>query len=126
MATSQTALANEAKLPLDLIEDVRRRADVKKMLERPFFTHIKRNRLSKEELREFFCQYYSIVTTSYRMLAAGILSSKPEDTNTVENLVRFLETESGGHPNHLGYYLRWAEHFGVSAADLSAVTPNKN
>jgi pyrroloquinoline quinone (PQQ) biosynthesis protein C len=125
MATSQTALASEEKSPLDIIEDVRRRANVKKMLERPFFVHIKKNRLSKAELKEFFCQYYSIVKTSYRMLAAGILSSKPEDTNTVEHLVRFLETESGGHPTHLGYYLRWAEHFGASADDLATVRPNK-
>lgn len=125
MATSQIALANEAKNPLRIIEEVRERANVKKMLERPFFVHIKKNRLSKEELKGFFCQYYSIVKTSYRMLAAGILSSIPEDTNTVEHLVRFLETESGGHPNHLGYYLRWAEHFGVTADDLAAVRPNQ-
>ena len=125
MATSKTALASEVENPLRIIEDIRKRANVRAMLERPFFVHIKKNRLSKEELKEFFCQYYSIVKTSYRMLAAGILSSLPEDTNTVENLVRFLETESGGHPNHLGYYLRWAEHFGVSAKDLAAAKPNK-
>lgn len=125
MVSSQIALASEAKSPLDIIEEVRLRADVKQMLERPFFVHIKKNRLSKAELREFFCQYYSIVKTSYRMLAAGILSAKPEDTNTIEHLVRFLETESGGHPNHLGYYLRWAEHFGVNVDELAAVRPNK-
>jgi pyrroloquinoline quinone (PQQ) biosynthesis protein C len=125
MATSQTALAIQAENPLRIIEDIRKRANIRKMLERPFFVHIRKNRLSKDELKVFFCQYYSIVKTSYRMLAAGILSSVPEDTNTVEHLVRFLETESGGHPNHLGYYLRWAEHFGVSAKELAAVKPNK-
>ena len=125
MATSQTALAGAELSPLEIIEDIRRRANVKKMLDTPFFVHIRKNRLSKDELKEFFCQYYSIVKTSYRMLAAGILSARPEDTNTVEHLVRFLETESGNHPNHLGYYLRWAEHFGVSADDLASTKPNK-
>lgn len=125
MATSQIALESATKNSLDIIEDIRKRANVKKMLERPFFVHIKKNRLSKAELKEFFCQYYSIVKTSYRMLGAGILSSKPEDTSTIEHLVRFLETESGGNPNHLGYYLRWAEHFGVSADDLATAKPNR-
>jgi pyrroloquinoline quinone (PQQ) biosynthesis protein C len=102
------------------IADFRRRMNARKMLDLPFFRHIVRNRLDSAQLRVFFTQYYSIVRTSYRMLAAGILSAPPEDTFTVEHQVRFLYTEAGGTPTHLGYYLRWAEAFGVSASDLAA------
>jgi pyrroloquinoline quinone (PQQ) biosynthesis protein C len=96
------------------------------MLEIPFFVDLKRRRLSDQELHEFFCQYYSIVKTSYRMLAAGILNTAPEDTDAIGHLVRFLETESGGNPSHLTHYLRWAEHFGVSKAELAAAQPNEH
>ena len=107
------------------IEAIRNRANAKKMLKEPFFTHIKQNRLTAEQHKEFFGQYYTIVKTSYRMLAAGILSTPPEDADTIEHLVKFLETESGGHPNHLGHYLRWAASFGVTKDDLLAAKPNK-
>ncbi|HEV2881029.1 MAG TPA: hypothetical protein VGX24_07100 [Pyrinomonadaceae bacterium] len=110
---------------LQKIEDLRKRINAKKMIDEPFFTYIEQNTLTDEEHKVFFTQYYSIVKTSYRMLAAGILSSAPEDCETVEHLVRFLETESGGHPNHLGHYVRWAQSFGVSASDLSAAVPNE-
>jgi len=125
MAISQVDLANERTSALASIEEIRCRANVRQMLEIPFFVHLKQHRLSQPEFHEFFCQYYSIVKTSYQMLAAGILSTAPEDTDAIEHLVRFLETESGGDPNHLAYYLRWAEHFGVSKADLTAAQPNK-
>jgi pyrroloquinoline quinone (PQQ) biosynthesis protein C len=107
------------------IEAIRKRGNAKKMLKEPFFAHIKQNRLSPEQHREFFLQYYTIVKTSYRMLVAGILSTPAEDCDTIEHLVKFLETESGGHPNHLGHYLRWAESFGVSKDELSSGTPNE-
>lgn len=125
MATTQLSLSVERDSALELIEQIRRRSNVREMLKRPFFVHLKSHRLKQEAFKEFFCQYYSIVKTSYKMLAAGILSTKPEETETIEHLVRFLETESGGHPNHLGYYLRWAEHFNVSAETLGAAKPNK-
>jgi pyrroloquinoline quinone (PQQ) biosynthesis protein C len=125
MATTQLAFNSERDSALALIEDIRRRSNVREMLKRPFFVHLKKHRLNKEALKEFFSQYYSIVKTSYKMLAAGILSARPEETETIEHLVRFLETESGGHPNHLGYYIRWAEHFDVSVETLAAVRPNK-
>src|ERR1051325_4197454 len=105
---------------LQKIEDLRKRVNAKKMITEPFFTYLEQNVLTDEEHKEFFVQYYSIVKTSYRMLAAGILSSAPEDCDTVEHLVRFLETESGGHPNHLGHYLRWAQNFNVYPRDLSS------
>jgi pyrroloquinoline quinone (PQQ) biosynthesis protein C len=107
------------------IEEIRHDINVKQMLEIPFFKHIKQQRLSSAELRKFFCQYYSIVKTSYRMLAAGILNATPEDTDAIRHLVRFLETESGGNPSHLALYLRWAEYFGVSKADLAEATPSR-
>jgi len=120
MAIAVSASTHDREAVLNSIEDIRRRANVRQMLERPFFVHLKQYDLSPAELSEFFCQYYTIVKTSYRMLAAGILSTPAEDTDAVGHLVRFLETESGGEPNHLGYYLRWAEHFDVSEADLAA------
>lgn len=119
------AAAPEASLALTNIEALRERVNVKQMLDRPFFKYIKRNRLSKDQHKVFFCQYYTIVRTSYRMLAAGILSTPPEDSETIEHLVRFLETESGGHPNHLGHYLRWAQHFGVNVSDLASTVFNE-
>lgn len=109
---------------LQKIEGLRKRINAKKMIDEPFFKYIEQNTLTDEQHKEFFIQYYSIVKTSYRMLAAGILSSPPEDCDTVEHLVRFLETESGGHPNHLGHYLRWAQNFGVTPQDLSSGKPN--
>jgi len=109
---------------LQRIEELRKHVNAKKMINEPFFTYLEQNTLTDEEHREFFIQYYSIVKTSYRMLAAGILSSAPEDCETVEHLVRFLETESGGHPNHLGHYLRWAQNFNVYPSDLSSGVPN--
>jgi pyrroloquinoline quinone (PQQ) biosynthesis protein C len=123
--STQLVLANELTTAIEKIEDLRSRVNAKKMLDEPFFVHIKKNRLTKAEHKEFFCQYYSIVKTSYRMLAAGILSTPPEDFDTVEHLVRFLETESGGHPNHLGHYFRWAEAFGTTPADLASTEPNQ-
>lgn len=110
---------------LESIEAIRKRADAKRMLKEPFFAYIKRNRLTPEQHNEFFCQYYTIVKTAYRMLVAGILSTPPEDVDTTEHLVKFLETEAGGHPNHLGHYLRWADSFGVSQENLSSAAPNE-
>ena len=110
---------------LDQIEAIRQRADAGRMLRVPFFVDLKNNRLSDEEMRAFFLQYYSIVKTSYRMLAAGILSSQPEDVDSIGHLLRFLDTESGGETSHLTHYLRWAEHFGVSAEDLASAQPNE-
>jgi len=109
---------------LQKIEGLRKRINAKKMIQEPFFTYIEQNVLTDEQHKEFFVQYYSIVKTSYRMLAAGILSSEPEDCETVEHLVRFLETESGGHPNHLGHYVRWAQNFNVTPGDLSSGQAN--
>jgi len=125
MSISDVNQADNTASAFDIIEDIRRHARVRQMLEIPFFTHIKAHRLKDRELREFFCQYYSIVKTSYRMLAAGILSTVPEDTDAIGHLVRFLDTESGGDPSHLTHYLRWAEHFGVSKADLALAKPNR-
>ncbi|HVG20629.1 MAG TPA: iron-containing redox enzyme family protein [Blastocatellia bacterium] len=123
MSTNVTTTTDPEK-NIESIEAIRKRADAKRMLKESFFTYIKRNRLTAEQQREFFLQYYTIVKTSYRMLAAGILSTPPEDVDTVEHLVKFLETESGGHPNHLGHYVRWAESFGVSKESLAAAVPN--
>ena len=122
--SSSTITTTQTEAALKSIQTLRERVNVSEMLDRPFFKYIEENELTAEQHREFFSQYYSIVKISYKMLAAGILSTPPEDTNTIEHLVKFLETESGGHPNHLGHYIRWAEHFGVSAEDLAAVKPN--
>jgi len=115
---------NASKPALDQIEWVRQAADVRRMLRIPFFVDLKTKSLSNQEMRDFFLQYYSIVKTSYRMLAAGILNSQPEDADSISHLVRFLETESGGETTHLAYYLRWAEHFGISKDELAAAQPN--
>ncbi|HWP44054.1 MAG TPA: hypothetical protein VNO14_12500 [Blastocatellia bacterium] len=123
--STQLVIADDRKSAIEKIEEIRARINAKKMLDEPFFTYIKKNRLTKAEHKEFFCQYYTIVKTSYRMLAAGILSTPPEDFDTVEHLVKFLETESGGHPNHLGHYFRWAEAFGVTPQELASTTPNR-
>jgi pyrroloquinoline quinone (PQQ) biosynthesis protein C len=125
MSVSNAVRTNGAVTALQCIEEIRRDVDVRQMLEIPFFKHIRQHRLSNAEIREFFCQYYSIVKTSYRMLAAGILSTAPEDTDAIGQLVRFLETESGGDASHLTHYLRWAEYFGISKADLAAATPSR-
>jgi pyrroloquinoline quinone (PQQ) biosynthesis protein C len=106
------------------VDRLRKKMDVRKMLSLPFFEYITHNVLTDAQLRTFFVQYYSIVRTSYRMLAAGILSATPEDTFSVAQQVRFLATEAGGDPTHLGYYLRWADAFGVTAADLGGGTLN--
>lgn len=108
----------------EVIADLRRQANARKMLEEPFFVTIRDRELSRDELGEFFQQYYTIVKTSYRMLAAGILSTPPEDVAAIKHLVRFLDTESGGDPSHLTYYMRWAEHFGVSEQTLTNTEPN--
>jgi pyrroloquinoline quinone (PQQ) biosynthesis protein C len=107
------------------IQEIRHRQNAGQMLNIPFFVHIQRHRMTETELREFFFQYYSIVKTSYRMLAAGILNTAPEDAGAIRALVRFLDTESGGDPSHIMLYLRWVEHFGISPADLAAAKPNK-
>ncbi|MDB5072249.1 MAG: hypothetical protein JWM87_3360 [Candidatus Eremiobacteraeota bacterium] len=125
MSTAQATLADTPTEALASVHEIRRRLNAKQLLEIPFFKHIKEQRLSDAELREFFLQYYSIVKTSYRMLAAGILNAKPEDTDSILHLVRFLDTESGGVPSHLAHYLRWAESFGVTKADLAAAQPNE-
>jgi pyrroloquinoline quinone (PQQ) biosynthesis protein C len=109
---------------LEMIERIRRENNVKQMLQRPFFSHIEQTRMSREQLREFFLQYFSIVQTSWRMLAVGIATTPQAELDVVMHLVRFLETEAGGAPNHAGYYFRWAEAFGVSAEELLAVQPN--
>jgi pyrroloquinoline quinone (PQQ) biosynthesis protein C len=124
-SSNPSAEKNDTSLALANIEAIRHRVNAKQMLDTPFFKYIKRNRLTKEQHKVFFCQYYTIVRTSYRMLAAGILSTPPEESETIEHLVRFLETESGGHPNHLGHYLRWAQHFGVNVSDLASTVFNK-
>jgi pyrroloquinoline quinone (PQQ) biosynthesis protein C len=124
MSAIQDLPTAATKLTLDQIEGIRQRADARRMLRIPFFVELKNRRLYDHEMRDFFLQYYSIVKTSYRMLAAGILNSRPEDADSIRHLLRFLDTESGGETSHLTHYLRWAEHFGVSAADLAAAQPN--
>lgn len=109
---------------LEKIEGLRRRVNVVDMLSRPFFKYLERQHLPHAAMRQFFCQYYTIVKVSYRMLAAGVLSTAPEDGETIRHLVRLLETEAGGQPTHLGHYLRWAGAFGVTIADLAQTTPN--
>jgi pyrroloquinoline quinone (PQQ) biosynthesis protein C len=123
MSVAQVVATNPSNAAIDQIEDIRCRADARRMLQIPFFVYLKDNRLNDQQMRDFFCQYYSIVKTSYRMLAAGILNTQPEDTESIGHLVRFLETESGGDVSHLTHYLRWAEHFGIGAADLAAARP---
>jgi len=123
--TTAAILTEKNQSALELIEQIRRENDVRRMLQRPFFSHIKQNRMSQEQLREFFLQYFTIVQTSWRMLAVGIASAPQADLDVVMHLVRFLETEAGGSPNHAGYYFRWAEAFGVSTDELLAVQPNR-
>jgi pyrroloquinoline quinone (PQQ) biosynthesis protein C len=125
MSVAQVVATNPSNAAIDQIEDIRRWADARRMLQIPFFAYLKDNRLNDQQMRDFFCQYYSIVKTSYRMLAAGILNTQPEDTESIGHLVRFLETESGGDVSHLTHYLRWAEHFGIGKADLAAARPNQ-
>ena len=107
------------------IDLIRKKMSPRRMLQLPFFVHIAKNQLTASQLRVFFTQYYCIVRTSFRMLAAGILSTPPEDVFTTEHQVRFLATEAGGNPTHLGYYLRWAEAFGVTTSDLVATQFNE-
>jgi len=85
--------ANDPESSIAIIEGIRKRVNADKMLKEPFFAYIKKNRLTKADHKTFFTQYYTIVKTSYRMLAAGILSTPAEDTDTIEHLVRFLETD---------------------------------
>jgi len=118
-------VSQSSTVALDLLEDIRCRANARRMLNIPFFKSLKDKTLNDEEMRDFFLQYYSIVKTSYRMLAAGILSTQPEDTDAIAHLVRFLETESGGDPSHLTHYLRWAEYFGVGREELEKAQPNE-
>jgi pyrroloquinoline quinone (PQQ) biosynthesis protein C len=125
MSIAQVGLTDRSVSAFVRIAELRKRLHARRMLDTPFFVHIKQHRLGDRELRDFFLQYYSIVKTSYRMLAAGILSTAPEDADAIGHLVRFLETESGGDPSHLTHYLRWAEYFGVSRADLAAAAPNE-
>jgi pyrroloquinoline quinone (PQQ) biosynthesis protein C len=125
MSVAEMIFTNSSEAAIDQLEAIRRRADARRMLDIPFFRHLKNNRLDDQQMRDFFCQYYSIVKTSYRMLAAGILNTEPEDTDAIAHLVRFLETESGGDPSHLTHYLRWAEYFGVMKADLATARSNE-
>ncbi|MDE1147114.1 MAG: iron-containing redox enzyme family protein [Azospirillaceae bacterium] len=125
MSVAEVLPNNAAGLKIDQIEAIRQRVDARRMLRIPFFVELKDRALNQDEMRDFFLQYYSIVKTSYRMLAAGILNAQPEDTDTIGHLLRFLDTESGGETNHLTHYLRWAEHFGVSVEDLASSQPNQ-
>ena len=119
-----TTITSPQVSPEHRIGRLRQTVDVARMLQRPFFTHITHTPMTEDELRTFFRQYYVIVRTSYRMLAAGILSAPSSDVNMIVHLVRFLETESGGVPNHLAYYHRWAEAFGVTLDDLESARWN--
>jgi pyrroloquinoline quinone (PQQ) biosynthesis protein C len=121
----QIETTNGNSIALQKIERVRNSVNVKDMLHQPFFKYIKKNRLSKQEHKQFFCQYYTIVRTSYRMLAAGILSTPSEDQEMIGHLIRFIETEAGGVPTHLGHYVRWANHFGVIITDLATSKQNE-
>jgi len=110
---------------LDVIEEIRKDVNTARMLETPFFRYIEKNELTPEQLRTFFQQYYVIVKTSYKMLAAGILHAPCDQPDLIIHLTKFLETESGGTPNHLVYYQRWADSFGVTVPTLEATQFNK-
>jgi len=108
---------------LEKVEELRRGVDVQHMLEGPFFQHLEKFALNDTQMQTFFVDYYSIVRTSYRMLAAGILSANAENIETIQHLVEILSSESG-EPNHMELYFRWASHFDITMVDLQTARPN--
>jgi len=107
------------------IEQLRKTGRAQELGDRPFFHYIRTHELTKEEHKKFFCQYYTIVCTSYRMLALGILHTRATSPSVITHLADFLWTESGDRVSHLEYYQRWAQAFGVSPVDLETTEFNE-
>ncbi len=95
------------------------------MLDTPFFATLKAQSLSTAHLLAFFGDYYSIVKTSYRMLALGIVANPTRDTATLQHLANFLHTEAGGPVSHIEYYHRWVAEFDISLEALESWAPSQ-
>jgi pyrroloquinoline quinone (PQQ) biosynthesis protein C len=102
------------------ISYLRAMANAPTVRESAFFQALSGNRLDESHLRIFFVDYYEVVKTSYRMLAASVSRVPSSETELIAYLMRFLETEAGGQPSHLILYHRWAEYFGFPVDSLLA------
>lgn len=110
--------------PQTLIGSLRRLAGANEIATSPFFAALKNGTLNDQQLKLFFVDYYEIVKASYKMLASALVQIPTNNLPLIKYVMKFLETEAGGHVSHLEYYHIWVEEFGVSVDDLNGNKPS--
>ncbi len=98
------------------IDEIDERIAKRSLLKHPFYQAWTKGELSVESLRDYACQYYRHVSAFPTYLSA--VHAQTEDINTRREILKNLNDEEAGTPNHPDLWVQFGEGFGLGAAEM--------
>lgn len=101
------------------IDEIDGRIAAKSLLEHPFYRAWTKGELSVDSLRDYASQYYQHVKAFPTYLSA--VHAQTENMETRREILKNLNDEESGNPNHPDLWIRFGEGLGVSRDDMENV-----
>ncbi|MEE9555394.1 MAG: CADD family putative folate metabolism protein [candidate division Zixibacteria bacterium] len=108
-----------ATATLTYIDEIDGKIAGKSLLEHPFYQAWTKGELSIDSLRDYASQYYQHVKAFPTYLSA--VHAQTENMETRREILKNLNDEEAGNPNHPGLWAKFGEGLGVSRDNMENV-----